>query len=149
MKLILILILLSTSCSSISNYITHDLGIRSPMKIYHLNNINDLKWKFRPLIISSIDLSIQLTDNNEQLIERSIAVITIKNNIAYLNSIPMSNAFLNSVNKKINSISKKYTMILIGLDGRIKKTYLEDIDMRQIFRDIDSMPMRINEMKNK
>ena len=149
MKLILIVILLSTSCSSISNYIAYHLGIRFPMNIYRINNLSDLKWKSRLLIISSINLSSQLTDNNEQLIERNIAVITIKNNISYLNNSPMSNTFLNSVNKKVDSLSINYKIILIGLDGQIKKTYLEDIDIHQIFQDIDSMPMRINEINNK
>ena len=146
--MIFMVILLLTSCSSISNYITYHIGIRSSMNIHDINNLSDLKWKYRPLIISSPNISTQLTISNKQLIERNIAVINIKNNISYLNNMPMSHAFLNSVNKKIDSLNKNIKIILIGLDGNIKKKYSEDININQIFQDIDSMPMRIHELNN-
>ena len=43
-------------------------------------------------------------------------------------------------------LDHSYETILFGLDGKIKK-YMKNIDLNEIFWDIDKMPMRMNEIK--
>ena len=59
----------------------------------------------------------------------------------------MPEKFYKTINKKIENINKSFTCILIGKDGKIKKTYFKDIDINEIFKKVDSMPMRIQELK--
>ena len=54
----------------------------------------------------------------------------------------MTKSILSIVKNELNT----YDMILIGKDGKIKHRYYFDDGVKIIFKDIDSMPMRIREM---
>jgi hypothetical protein len=113
-------------------------------------NISDFKWKSRPLIIPnpSIVLLNKIADNEASFIERDIVIIIMKNDIAYIDSQKISQSFSNSILAKDITIENN-NITLIGLDGLIKKSYSKNIKLNQIFMDIDSMPMRMYELKNK
>ena len=151
MKFIFIIVL-NLSFASSFDFIKYSLGMRLLVDIKKIVDISDFKWKSRPLIIPnpSIDLLNKIADNEASFIDRDIVIIIMKNNIAYIDNQKMSRLFSNSIIAKDISINKNNkNIILIGLDGSVKKKYSQNIIINQIFIDIDSMPMRINELKNK
>ena len=52
--------------------------------------------------------------------------------------------------KNFPSMQKEhsYSLTLIGLDGGIKNQWYQKVQSSEIFQKIDSMPMRISEIKN-
>ena len=121
-------------------------------KIVKINHINDFKWINRLLIIKNQNqkkLFTQMKTNEKKLFERDIIIIVIIDENAYIENNILPYNFYKSLKNKLNKIDNIYETILIGRDGKIKKTYKIDIDLNVIFSDIDKMPMRINEMKNK
>ena len=50
--------------------------------------------------------------------------------------------------EKIFNKKEHFEIILIGLDGRIKRQQTEILTEEDLFKIIDTMPMRKNEMKN-
>jgi len=121
-------------------------------KIVKINHINDFKWINRLLIIKNQNqkkLFTQMKTNEKKLFERDIIIIVIIDENAYIENNILPYNFYKSLKNKLNKIDNIYKTILIGRDGKIKKTYKIDIDLNVIFSDIDKMPMRINEMKNK
>tara|TARA_B110000196_G_C21080084_1_gene632001 strand:- start:126 stop:575 length:450 start_codon:yes stop_codon:yes gene_type:complete len=149
MKFIFIIVL-SLSFASSFNFIKYSLEMRLLMDTKKIVNISDFKWKSRPLIIPnpSIVLLNKIADNEASFIERDIVIIIMKNDIAYIDSQKISQSFSNSILAKDISIENN-NITLIGLDGLIKKSYSKNIKLNQIFMDIDSMPMRMYELKNK
>ncbi|OUX36920.1 MAG: hypothetical protein CBE33_04600 [Candidatus Pelagibacter sp. TMED273] len=118
-------------------------------KLEKINHINDFKWINRVLIVKKQNFLLQQIQINEKKIfERDIIIIVIKDNGAYLKNNILSENFYKSLNKKLKYVDYINQAILIGLDGKVKKTYKGDTDFDEIFSDIDKMPMRINEMKN-
>ena len=117
-------------------------------KLEKINHINDFKWINRVLIVKNQNFLLQQIQINEKKIfERDIIIIVIKDSSAYLKNNILSENFYKSLNKKLKYVDYINQAILIGLDGKVKKTYKEDTDFYEIFSDIDKMPMRINEMK--
>jgi|TARA_B110000495_G_scaffold69089_1_gene58934 hypothetical protein len=149
MKFIFIIVL-SLSFASSFNFIKYSLEMRLLMDTKKIVNISDFKWKSRPLIIPnpSIVLLNKIADNEASFIERDIVIIIMKNDIAYIDSQKISQSFSNSILAKDITIENN-NITLIGLDGLIKKSYSKNIKLNQIFMDIDSMPMRMYELKNK
>jgi hypothetical protein len=45
--------------------------------------------------------------------------------------------------------SSAFSLILVGKDGGIKLKRSDQVDLREVFELIDSMPMRQNEMRQK
>ena len=121
-------------------------------KLVEINHINDFKWINRVLIIKNQNqkkLFTQMKANENKLFERDIITIVIIDENAYIENNILPYNFYKSLKNKLSKIDNVYETILIGRDGKIKKTYKIDIDLNVIFSDIDKMPMRINEMKNK
>tara|TARA_Y100000741_G_C18127187_1_gene507564 strand:- start:176 stop:589 length:414 start_codon:yes stop_codon:yes gene_type:complete len=118
--------------------------------IFQKGDLKDFKWKSRVLIINEskkegMSLKIQ-TDYFEELKDRDLVLVKVINNDVYLNgsltSKDMTKSILSIVKNELNT----YDMILIGKDGKIKHRYYFDDGVKIIFKDIDSMPMRIREM---
>ena len=140
--LFLVLILILGCNQYIPNY-------KKMQKLEEINHINDFKWINRVLIVKKQNFLLQQIQINEKKIfERDIIIIVIKDNGAYLKNNILSENFYKSLNKKLKYVDYINQAILIGLDGKVKKTYKGDTDFDEIFSDIDKMPMRINEMKN-
>ena len=119
-------------------------------KLKYINHVNDFKWKNRLLVIRNKNqkfLFEQIKKNKNKLIDRDIAVVVIKDNNAFIKNNLLSEKFFKSLNKKMKHLDSSYETILFGLDGKIKKIYEKNIDLNEIFFDIDKMPMRMNEIK--
>ena len=114
-----------------------------------VNDIKDFKWINRVLIVKNENSILeQIKENEKNISERDLMIIVIKDNSAHLKNYILSDYFYNSLDGKLQYIDSVNELILIGLDGRVKKVYKKDTDLSEIFLDIDKMPMRINEIEN-
>ena len=118
--------------------------------IFQKGDLKDFKWKSRVLIINEskkegMSLKIQ-TDYFEELKDRDLVLVKVINNDVYLNGSLTSNDMTKSILSIVKNKLNTYDMILIGKDGKIKHRYYFDDGVKIIFKDIDSMPMRIREM---
>ena len=115
-----------------------------------INHIDQLKWNNRVLIIKNdkkIDFSVKIHFLNQEFDERDFIIVYVKQQNTFINNRKMSKYFLSSIFKKIKNINSNHTFILIGKDGQVKKTYPSEIEIKNIFIDVDRMPMRKYEMQ--
>lgn len=114
-----------------------------------LESLAELEWKNRILLISSGDncerFKKVLLENKEQILDRDVVwflncSLTITSN--YTGAL--SDSLQESLSK--NNEFSSANIILIGKDGG-KKLRSSALNLDQIFSKIDSMPMRIEEMK--
>ena len=114
-----------------------------------VNHIKDFKWINRVLIVKNQNSILeQIKENEKNILERDLIIILIKDDSAHVKNYILSDYFYNSLDEKLQYMDSVNELILIGLDGRVKKVYKKDTDLSAIFLDIDKMPMRINEIKN-
>ncbi len=116
-----------------------------------LSHIDDLKWKNRVLIISNDELNVlkMIEFHKEGFDERDFIIIYVKAKDVFIDHKKSSKSFTKSVLKKIQIASEEDDIILIGKDGNIKKYYSSNIKVESIFFNVDQMPMRKNEVRNK
>ena len=115
-----------------------------------LNHLNDLKWKKRIIIIvddESFAFKNRLKKYQKEFEARDISIFFYNKPITYFSDKIMSMDFSRSVERKIKNINPNHQLILIGKDGEVKKSYLYETKIMEIFHDIDQMPMRISEMR--
>ena len=115
-----------------------------------INHIDQLKWNNRVLIIKNdkkIDFSVKIHFLNQEFDERDFIIVYVKQQNTFINNRKMSKYFSSSIFKKIKNINSNHTFILIGKDGQVKKTYPSEIEIKNIFIDVDRMPMRKYEMQ--
>ncbi len=108
------------------------------------------KWRNRILVVLSDDVN----ELNKQkdilvkfmdgLIDRDLIIFGYKNLEAPF--IEDSQVELNSIKEEF-SLSQDDNVILIGKDGGVKKTWKTHVTSDELFRIIDSMPMRRREMR--
>ena len=117
-----------------------------------INHIDQLKWNNRVLIIKNdkkIDFSGKIQFLNQEFDERDFIIVSVKQQNTFINNRKMSKHFSSSIFKKIKNINSNQTFILIGKDGQVKKTYPSEIEIKNIFIDVDRMPMRKYEMQTR
>ena len=114
-----------------------------------LNNVSELLWKNRIIIVfSAEDGEVStLIKEAEEINDRDIVWFVFKGDSVLTNySGKLSPVFQKRVSDKFRSVAKR--VILIGKDGGIKLK-ADVIDMRNIYAKIDSMPMRRREIRDK
>ncbi|MEL0659257.1 DUF4174 domain-containing protein [Psychromonas arctica] len=117
-----------------------------------LQNINQLRWENRIILIYSTGkdndiVNIRLfTKYEEKINERDLVWFIIKESEVITNySNTLSNEFLSNTKNRFPIEGDK--ALLIGKDGHIKAKGAE-LNLNFIFREVDSMPMRQQEIKN-
>ena len=121
----------------------------------------DLKnyvWHKRVLIIFAVDarnerFNLQISALKEEkkgLEDRDLVVVNIfgKSGLDE-NNKPISAEKVRTLRKKYAISDNEFKVILIGKDGGTKKTADQPLDNQQLFKIIDMMPMRKDEMQNK
>ena len=116
-----------------------------------LSNLDSLEWKNRVIIVNETknqDKSLQLLKQQvEKIDDRNIIWFLIKDNLALSNyKGELSPQFVSNIRERVGLLQKM--VILIGKDGGIK-SQSEYLNLEDIFSEIDSMPMRLFEMKKK
>ncbi len=112
-------------------------------KIYSLN---DFKWKNRLLIISGTE-----TGKIERQWTELVKNIQSNNDRKLLVFKPKGDYLINQYDQLLNykNDATEFSISLIGLDGSEKLKKLEFTSIEYIHQLIDSMPMRMNEIKKK
>lgn len=118
-------------------------------------SLDDYQWQNRLIII--YEKADQLSEkgdiqertllfNTSQLKERKLRVFRY-------NGARLKTAFPNKHEQEIKDLgiifNQDYEMVLIGLDGSIKKRFTSVMGPKWIFDYIDSMPMRQSEIRSK
>ena len=121
------------------------------LNIYHSKNIDDFKWSHRMLIvIKNSNKPLDFLENyKKDFDKRDLILLEIFKRDTFINDKLMSSEFSNSILKKISNIKNNSSIILIGKDGEIKNSYQLNINIKEVFNEIDSMPMRKFEIRNK
>lgn len=93
----------------------------------------------------------ELTDNTKGLQERKLMIYDIQKD-KYRILFPKENesqwTYSNDLYQKFTENDAPFNLLLIGLDGGIKLRKHEVVTTKELFRIIDSMPMRRAEMRD-
>ena len=115
-----------------------------------MNDINELKWNSRVLVIKNDkknNFSLRINSLKQEFDERDVVLVYVKEQNTFIHNKKMSKKFTQSLLKMIKNIDDKQNLILIGKDGKIKKSYSSINELEKIFSDVDKMPMRMYEMQ--
>ncbi len=115
-----------------------------------LNNLEPLIWKNRVIIFFTNDTEqyqTRLQQTKAAIDDRDIAWFIIDGNETKTNyQGGVTDAFATTISRQYSALDA--AVILIGKDGGVKETG-DLLSLNGLFDEIDSMPMRIREMKNK
>ena len=114
-----------------------------------INHVRDFKWSNRVLVLvenGDIDLLNSIIENKQKLEERDFVVVLVRDKKSYIDGQEMPGKFTKSIFRKIKHSRKNHSLFLIGKDGEVKHSYLENTYLKKIFSDVDRMPMRKYEM---
>ena len=121
-----------------------------------LENLSDLKWKYRILIISDAQNEIYLKEkmNNiskygQEIIDRDLIIFYENNENIYYNSTLVPKSLKESIMSLASQYQIDRKMILIGKDGGVKRVFQSSDQIHEVFDLIDTMPMRKIEMRRK
>jgi hypothetical protein len=132
--------------------------------MHNLNaqSLESYQWKNRILIISSPSVSnadykqqiVEFSNSSDELAERKMLVYEIiEDKFKITNYLSGKNVLewkkLKDKGLESNQNSDVFKVLLIGLDGGIKLEQNEVLKKEELFRIIDSMPMRIQEQYRK
>ncbi len=114
-----------------------------------LKNLNSLQWKNRVVILNEVkdhDRILQVLESQKKEIsERDILWFILLGNYSISNySGTLSESFVHDLRQRFEF--KNNQVILIGKDGGLKSIY-DGVDLPKVFSEIDSMPMRQQEMQ--
>ena len=115
-----------------------------------MNDINELKWNCRVLVIKNDKknkFSLSINSLKQEFDERDFVLVYVKEQNTFVHNKKMSKNFSQSLLKIIKNIDDDQNIILIGKDGKIKNSYSSINELEKILSDVDKMPMRIYEMQ--
>lgn len=117
-----------------------------------VQKLDQLKWKNRLVLYFPIDENSEFEFPDSlmtELEERKVAYFMFKEKYVVSNlPTKFSENYQKALLKKYKMGSKTDCLVVIGLDGGVKLKKEEELDWNLIMQTIDSMPMRIYEMKN-
>lgn len=118
------------------------------------NTLSQQRWKNRIVIFKTSQEEINakaatLNQNSAALTERKLLIFAVSDDktLVFTKQGEFSETTLVSLQEATSRL-RNQNCILIGLDGGTKQIY-EDLALKQIFADIDGMPMRRSELSNK
>ena len=113
--------------------------------------LGEFKWKNRVLIVSDSEkknLSNKIKrDYSMEFEDRDLVVVKVIGNEVFLNGRLASESLSQSILLIVEDSLDSNDLVLIGKDGKVKNRYNSENGINLVFQDIDSMPMRIREMK--
>jgi hypothetical protein len=130
------------------------------------NKIMDLRWQYRLLLVSLPEVQTsgelpqgwikEFVDHEQALLERRLFIaFETKEAVIYFprGFVKASETFdgeVKSLLREEQALKAFEGHLLIGLDGRIKQRYRNDgFTLKEVFADIDAMPMRQSELRKK
>ena len=119
--------------------------------IIQKEGLREFKWKNRVLIVADSEkknLSNKIKkDYSMEFEDRDLDVVKVIGNEVFLNGRLASESLSQSILLIVEDSVDSNDLVLIGKDGKVKNRYNSENGIKLVFQDIDSMPMRIREMK--
>jgi hypothetical protein len=121
-------------------------------------DLTHFQWKNRLLFIFAQDdsdplfkdLKSQIVAQKAEVDDRDLIVFELPaQGPARMNTSPLDQKEADSIRNHFAVPSNAFCLILVGKDGGIKLKRSDQVDLREIFGLIDSMPMRQREMRQK
>ena len=113
----------------------------------------DYKWKNRILIVFDADKigfhKTFIEKYRKDFLDRDLILFIVNDDKLYIDGELASDKTFVCLKKKIKKMSESSNLILVGKDGGVKETYQFNYDIKQVFRDIDAMPMRMREIRKR
>jgi len=105
-------------------------------------NIRKHRWKNRLILVLIPSKKSQIWEEQQEIFQK----LKSENEQRRLLLIKIHNSDKGVLRKY--KVLKQYPIVLIGLDGEVKAKYKSPVEMDSIYRLIDSMPMRRQEMED-
>lgn len=127
------------------------------LDLAHAYDLGQHAWRHRLLVLVAPDNEdSQLASQNRRieqrrdaLMDRDMRVLRLLAESAYMEGRPLETASVRQLREALNITADDRVLILIGKDGGIKRRAPLDTDLRELFAQIDGMPMRQEEIQNK
>ena len=121
-------------------------------------DLTQFQWKNRLLFIFAKDvkhpffreLQSQITAQKAEVEDRDLIVFEVpEKGPARMGTTPLDRQQVDSIRNHFAVPIDTFSLILVGKDGGIKLKRNEQVDLKDVFGLIDSMPMRQREMQQK
>lgn len=120
-------------------------------------NLSDFQWKNRLLLVIGHDETSEkyieqleeFNSSKEELNERRLLIIEIQKDRYRIYDKSKEWIVSKSLFKKYSRTKGDFEVLLIGLDGGVKVRKNDVVKVGRLNQTIDSMPMRISEMRSK
>ena len=121
-------------------------------------DLTQFQWKNRMLFILAQDgnhplfkdLQSQVVAQKAEVDDRDLIVFEVPaQGPARMNDSTLDRKEADSIRNHFAITGDEFSLILVGKDGGIKLKRMDQVDLREVFKLIDSMPMRQNEMRQK
>jgi hypothetical protein len=115
------------------------------------------QWSNRPLVVFAPQTNhpgyariLRLIREESAAIEdRDMVVLRVVANAGFVNGEPLPAADVRTLRERFKVRSDEFVMVLVGKDGGVKGRYYDPQELYAVFRDIDGMPMRQREMRER
>ena len=120
-------------------------------------DLSDYRWKHRLLFIFApsvtdatfLALDKRLSQSSPEIEDRDVIIFRIiENSDSRVADKLLSPEDAEALRRRFATAPGRFTVVLVGKDGGVKLVGDRDVDLQSIFRLIDSMPMRQQEMRN-
>ena len=121
-------------------------------------DLTQFQWKKRLLFLFAENandpifknLQSQIMAQKAEIDDRDLIVFEVPaQGPARMNTSPLDQKEADSIRNHFAAPGNAFSLILVGKDGGIKLKRSDQVDLREIFGLIDSMPMRQREMRQK
>ncbi len=121
-------------------------------------DLTQFQWKNRLLFLFAEDANNPLFKNLQSQIMAQKAEVDDRDLIVFevpaqgparMNTSPLDQKEADSIRNHFAVPGDAFSLILVGKDGGIKLKRSDQVDLREVFGLIDSMPMRQSEMRQK
>jgi hypothetical protein len=138
-------------------FILISLTVWTPRETLSMD-LTQFQWKNRLLLIFAQDgnhplfqdLQSQILAQKAEVDDRDLIVFEVPaQGPARMNTNTLDRKEADSIRNHFAIPSDEYSLILVGKDGGIKLKRKDQVDLKEVFELIDSMPMRQNEMRQK
>ena len=138
-------------------FILIGLAVWAPKETLSMD-LTQFQWKNRLLLIFAQDgnhplfqdLQSQILAQKAEVDDRDLIVFEVPaQGPARMNDSTLDRKEADSIRNHFAIPSDEYSLILVGKDGGIKLKRKDQVDLKEVFELIDSMPMRQREMQQK
>jgi hypothetical protein len=120
-------------------------------------DLSEHEWRHRLLFLvaphaEDADLQKQQRDialRSDAVLDRELIVFQLIADQGLRGETPLTPEAVGALRRQLDVAAEERQVILIGKDGGIKRRAGLDADLRDVFRQIDAMPMRRQEMRAK